>query len=84
MNNNYVSPCCGEDYEAATNSYCCGAQISDSGLCYECREHTESEGYECDECEEWFDELIELNEYKELKKENNEEERADAKRKYDE
>lgn len=28
---------CYEDYEDL--SECCGAEISDSGLCYECKEH---------------------------------------------
>lgn len=81
---NYVSTCCGADYEDNDLSYCCGARISDSGLCYECRDHAESEGYYCVECNEYIDETIELNEYQELKKENYEEERGDAKRKYNE
>lgn len=84
MKCNYVSPCCGTEYEAATDSYCCGAEISESGLCYECKEHTESEGYYCEECHEYIEDVIELSEYQELKKENYEEERADAKRKYNE
>jgi len=84
MKNNLISPCCGETYEEATESTCCGARISDSGLCYECKEHTEPEGYICDECDEWFEETETEYEYYQRKRENYLEDKADAKRKYNE
>jgi hypothetical protein len=30
------------------HSACCSARISEAGICYECREHTEQE--DCEEC----------------------------------
>jgi len=80
----YVSPCCGASYEEATNSYCCGAKISESGLCYECKDHAESEGYTCDECDEHFEEYETEYEYYQRKRDDYLEDKADAKRKYDE
>jgi hypothetical protein len=50
-----VSKCCGATFEEAEGSACCGAKISDSGLCYECKDHAETDGYVCDECDEWFE-----------------------------
>tara|TARA_B110000858_G_scaffold197382_1_gene258824 strand:- start:1410 stop:1664 length:255 start_codon:yes stop_codon:yes gene_type:complete len=84
MENQLVSPCCGEEFEKAEDSYCCGAKISESGICYDCNDNAESEGYICDECEEWFEEKVDYSEYKETQRENNEEDRADSQRKYDE
>ena len=55
MSDKLTSPCCNSGYELDTLSYCCGARISDSGLCYECKEHAEPEGYICDECEDYFE-----------------------------
>jgi len=83
---NLVSPCCGEDYETATTSYCCDAEISDSGICMnlDCLDHAEPEGYICDECDEWFEDKVDANDYHATKLENNEEDKADSKRKYDE
>ena len=80
----YVSPCCGSEYEEATDSYCCGAEISESGICHECKEHAESEGYICDECDEHFEETETSYEYHQKRKESHDEDQADAKRKYDE
>jgi hypothetical protein len=56
MSNELASPCCNAGYEEDEVSSCCEARISESGLCYECRDHTEAEGYICEECEEWFGE----------------------------
>ena len=50
-----VSPCCKADFEEADGSYCCNARISESGLCYECHDHAESEGYFCSNCDESFE-----------------------------
>ena len=83
MKNN-VSPCCGSDYEEATDSYCCGAEISESGICHECKEHSEPEGYICEECDEYFEETMEFKDWWELKKESIIEDKSDTKRKYDE
>jgi hypothetical protein len=81
----YVSPCCGEDYKEDDQSYCCCAQISESGICYECKEHAEpSEGYICEECEEYFEETETEYEYHQKRKESHDEDLADTKRKYDE
>ena len=80
----YVSPCCGEDYKPDDKSYCCGAEISDTGLCHECKDHAESEGYICEECEEYFEETETESEYQQKRKESHDEDQADAKRKYDE
>jgi len=55
MSENLTSPCCNSTYELDTLSYCCGSQISESGLCYDCKEHAEPEGYICDECEDYFE-----------------------------
>ncbi len=48
----YVSECCNATYEEAERSACCGARISETGLCYECKDHTETDGYICDDCED--------------------------------
>ena len=55
-----VSECCKATYEEAEDSACCNARISESGLCYDCKEHTEYEGYICNKCDEWFEKPIEL------------------------
>tara|TARA_R110000824_G_scaffold7105_2_gene32354 strand:- start:540 stop:728 length:189 start_codon:yes stop_codon:yes gene_type:complete len=55
-----VSPCCKADFEEAEGSYCCNARISESGLCYECHDHAESEGYFCNDCYEGFEEPVTL------------------------
>ena len=57
MKNQLVTPCCNAGYEPDTVSACCEAQISECGICYRCKEHTEPEGYICDECEEWCDDI---------------------------
>ena len=57
-----VSPCCGADYTDNEDglSYCCTATISESGLCYECKDHAEAaEGFVCGYCKEFFEESIE-------------------------
>jgi hypothetical protein len=53
-----TSSCCNADYEDNDKSYCCGAEISESGICMnlDCLDHAESEGYYCDECDEYFEE----------------------------
>tara|TARA_R110000824_G_C14843478_1_gene639245 strand:- start:212 stop:490 length:279 start_codon:yes stop_codon:yes gene_type:complete len=53
---NLTSPCCNSHYEADDVSYCCGARMSEGGLCYDCKDHAESEGYICEECDDWFEE----------------------------
>tara|TARA_R110000787_G_scaffold70091_1_gene155803 strand:- start:9020 stop:9238 length:219 start_codon:yes stop_codon:yes gene_type:complete len=55
---NTVSECCKADYEDAEGSACCGAKISLTGLCYECHEHTETDGYFCEDCGQWFEKTI--------------------------
>jgi hypothetical protein len=50
-----VSPCCKAEFEEAEGSYCCNARISESGLCYECHDHTETEGYFCNDRDESFE-----------------------------
>ena len=50
-----VSPCCKAEFKEAEGSYCCNARISESGLCYECQDHAESEGYFCNDCDEGFE-----------------------------
>ena len=67
--NDMVSPCCGDDYEEITD---------------EPEEETEYEYYICDKCKDTFDEPEEESEYNERMRENALEERADAKRKYNE
>ena len=57
MKNKLATPCCNAGYEKDTVSMCCEAQISESGLCYSCKEHAEPEGYICDECGEWSDDI---------------------------
>jgi|TARA_B110000967_G_C18808219_1_gene522147 hypothetical protein len=54
---NLVSPCCKSDYESSTDSACCTATLQ-MGLCSDCLEHSESEGYVCNTCEDWFDEPV--------------------------
>ena len=55
-----VSPCCKAEFEESEDSVCCGAEISDSGICMnrDCYEHAESEGYICNECDDWFEKTI--------------------------
>ena len=55
--NELATPCCNAGYEPDTVSMCCEAEISESGLCYSCKEHTEPEGYICDDCGEWSDDI---------------------------
>ena len=50
-----VSPCCKAEFEEAEGSACCNARISETGLCYDCHEHTETEGYFCLSCDEAFE-----------------------------
>ena len=57
MSDKLATSYCNAGYEKDTVSACCTARISDSGLCYDCHEHTEAEGYICDECEEWCDDI---------------------------
>ena len=78
-----VSPCCGAEYSDDDNgpSYCCQAQISEEGLCYECHDHTEpDEGYVCGQCDDRFDEPEEDYEYDERMKESIAEDRMDEAR----
>jgi hypothetical protein len=81
-----VSPCCGADYTDNEDgpSYCCDAPLT-QGLCSDCKEHAEpQEGFVCEQCDEFFEESIEEHEYKQQMRESHEEDRADAKRKYNE
>ena len=55
----YVSKCCKSTYEQSEGTYCCGAKITESGLCYECHDQSELDGYWCDKCDDWFDNPIE-------------------------
>ena len=55
-NETEVSPCCKADFEEAEGSACCNARISETGLCYDCHEHTETEGYFCLSCDSSFEE----------------------------
>ena len=78
-----VSPCCGGEYTDNDNgaSCCCGAKISESGLCYDCRDHAEPcEGYICEKCDEFFDEPTEDYEFDEQMKERIAEDKADEAR----
>ena len=78
-----VSPCCGADYTDNEDglSYCCTATISESGLCYECKDHAETaEGFVCGYCKEFFEESIEDYEYKSQMTERIAEDRADERR----
>ena len=59
-----VSPCCCEEFsevfDGEDRSMCCGAKISEGGLCCDCKEHTDSYSaeyeYYCSKCDEGFDE----------------------------
>jgi hypothetical protein len=55
-----VSPCCKAEFEEADGSVCCNARISESGLCYDCKEHTEMDGYFCEECNDWFESSVQI------------------------
>lgn len=83
-----VSPCCGAEYtdnEDGT-SYCCDAPIM-NGICQnkDCLDHAEpEEGHVCETCEEFFDEPIADYEYNQQQKDSADEERAEARRKYNE
>ena len=80
-----VSTCCGNSYENSTIADCCSVEMyRDNDICPSCKEHTEATGYICNECGNWFEEVEEEREYEERMKENAMEERADAKRKYNE
>jgi hypothetical protein len=70
---NLISPCCGAEYTDNEDgpSYCCDAKISESGICYECKEHTEPEiGFVCNGCKEFFHDSIEDYEYMEQMKDS--------------
>ena len=78
-----VSPCCGAEYTDNEDglSYCCGSEISETGLCTECLEHAEPvEGYICETCNEFFEEPIEDYEFSAAVKEARDEDRADEAR----
>ena len=80
-----VSTCCGSSYEDSTIADCCSVEMHrDNDICPSCNEHAEVTGYICNECGNWFKELEEEREYEERIRENAMEERADAKRKYNE
>ena len=81
--NGDVSPCCGAEYTDNENgtSYCCGAIISEEGICYECKDHSEpEEGYVCTNCDELFNTPIEDYEYAERMHDNYLEDRMDEER----
>jgi len=83
-----VSPCCGAEYTDNEDgpSYCCDAPIL-NGICsdIDCLDHAEPlEGFVCEDCEEFFEEPELEYEYKQQKRESHEEDRSDAKRKYNE
>ena len=78
-----VSPCCGYEYtdNADGPSYCCGAEISEDGLCIECFEHTNpEEGYVCDNCLDIFEEPVSTHEYEEKQYEDYQENKMDQDR----
>ena len=81
-----LSPCCGAGYEDNDKSYCCGAEISESGICMnlDCLDHAESEGYICDDCDDYFEEPEEEIDYNDRMRDNAAEDRSDTKRKYNE
>ena len=60
-------------------------KLSEEGICYKCKDPADSEeGHTCEQCKEFFDHPEEESEYNERMRENALEERADAKRKYNE
>jgi len=78
-----VSPCCGAEYTdyEYSGSTCCGAKLSEEGLCYKCRDHADSEeGYTCSNCEEFFEEPEVIYEYNARRKESIIEAREDERR----
>ena len=80
-----VSTCCGCSYEDSWISDCCSVEMhSDSDICPDCKEHTDTTGYICNECGNWFEYTEDKDEHKARIKENYYEEMADAKRKYGE
>ena len=80
-----VSTCCGCSYEDSWISDCCSVEMhSDSDICPDCKEHTDTIGYICNECGNWFEETEDKTERIERIRENHYEELTDAKRKYGE
>lgn len=80
-----VSPCCGTKFEDSYITDCCTVEIyTNTDICSACNEHADASGFICNECENWFEEPEEGHEYNSRMEENYLEERADAKRKYDE
>ena len=78
---NLISPCCGAEYTEYEHqgSTCCGAKLSEEGLCYKCHDHADEEGgYSCYSCNEFFEHPEEDYEYEERMKESIEEDRRDA------
>ena len=78
-----VSPCCGAEYTDYEHpgSTCCGAKLSEEGVCYKCKEHADSEeGYTCEQCEEFFEHPEEDYEYDERMKDSIAEDRMDEAR----
>jgi hypothetical protein len=75
-----VSPCCGAEYTDYNNlvSECCEAKLSEEGLCYDCKEHSEAiKGFTCNTCDEFFEEPEKDYEFNEAAKEAKDEDRAD-------
>ena len=80
-----VSTCCGCSYEDSWVSDCCSVEMhSDSDICPDCKEHTDTTGYICNECGNWFEDTEKRYEWEERMLEYHYEEKADAKRKYGE
>jgi len=52
--------------------------------CPSCNKKTKCSGYVCNQCDNWFEEPEEENEYEARMEENTMEEKADARRKYEE
>ena len=79
----FVSPCCGAEYTDYEHpgSTCCGAKLSEEGMCYKCRDHADSEeGHTCEQCEEFFEEPEVDYEYKERMQESITEAQEDERR----
>lgn len=78
-----VSPCCGAEYTDYEHpgSTCCGAKLSEEGICYKCKDHADpEEGHTCSQCEEFFEHPEIDYEYDERMKESIAEDREDEKR----
>jgi len=83
-----VSLCCGAEildpYSNCERTNCCYAPfIPETDICYDCKEHADIVGMICSKCGEECNE-IEDYEYKQMRRDEYLENKADAKRKYNE